>query len=285
MRLVSFCHGSRASYGVVAVDGTVADVGAVLGGRHVDLRSVLAADALDEVVIAARRAPVLAFDDVMLLTPIVEPTRIFCIGINYKAHRDETGRAEVAHPTVFVRFASSLASPGAALERPRVSEAFDFEGELAVVIGKGGRHIAPTAALTHVAGYSCFNDASVRDWQRHASQFTPGKNFDRSGSFGPCIVTSDEIPDPRQLTLTTRLAGEVMQHSSVDLLIFDIPALVAYLSTFTELRAGDVIATGTPGGVGMARDPVRWMQPGEVVEVDIERVGVLRNTIAIEGAP
>ena len=284
MRLVSFCHGSRASYGVVAVDGTVADVGAVLGGRHVDLRAVLAADALDEVVIAARRAPVLAFDDVTLLTPIVEPTRIFCIGINYKAHRDETGRAEVAHPTVFVRFASSLAPPGAALERPRVSGAFDFEGELAVVIGKGGRHIAPAAALTHVAGYSCFNDGSVRDWQRHASQFTPGKNFDRSGSFGPCIVTRDEIPDPRQLTLTTRLAGEVMQHSSVDLLIFDIPALVAYLSTFTELRAGDVIATGTPGGVGMARDPVRWMQPGEVVEVDIERVGVLRNTIAIEGA-
>jgi 2-keto-4-pentenoate hydratase/2-oxohepta-3-ene-1,7-dioic acid hydratase in catechol pathway len=189
----------------------------------------------------------------------------------------------MAHPTVFVRFASSLAAPGAPLELPGASDQLDYEGELAVVIGRPGRHIAPADALGHVAGYSCFNDGSVRDWQRHTTQFTPGKNFDRTGSFGPWLVTADEIGDPRSLTLTTRLDGEVVQHSSVDLLIFDVPTLLAYLSTFTELRPGDVIATGTPGGVGMARSPQRWMRPGEVVEVDIERVGVLRNTIGTEG--
>lgn len=282
MRLVSFRHGSRASYGVAEDGDTVLDVGAVLGGRHVDLHAVLAEDALDELRNAARRAPRLLLADVVLRPPIPAPPRIFCIGINYLAHREETGRAEVAHPTVFVRFASSLAAPGAPLERPRASEALDFEGELAVVIGRGGRHIPAAEALAHIAGYSCFNDGSVRDWQRHTSQFTPGKNFDRTGSFGPWIVTADEIPDPRRLTLTTRLSGEVMQHSSVDLLIFDIPALLAYLSTFTELQPGDVIATGTPGGVGMAREPQRWMQPGEVVEVDIDGIGVLRNPIGTE---
>lgn len=284
MRLVSFRHGLRASYGAVTDDGSVADVGAVLGGRHRDLRAVLVADALNELRVAARRAPVLDAAIVNWMTPIVEPPRIFCIGINYKAHRDETGRDEVAYPTVFVRFASSIVAHEACLERPRVSDAFDYEGELAVVIGRGGRHIAAADALDHVGGYSCFNDASVRDWQRHASQFTPGKNFDRTGSFGPWIVTADEIDDPRRLALTTRLGGEVMQRSNVDLLIFDIPALIAYLSTFTALQPGDVIATGTPGGVGMARTPPRWMQPGETVEVDIEGVGVLRNLISTEGA-
>ena len=284
MRLVSFRHGLRVSYGVVAEDGSVADVGAVLGGRHSDLRAVLAANAMSELLVAARRSPVLDAATVSWLTPIVEPPRIFCIGINYKAHREETGRDEVAYPTVFVRFASSIVAHEVPLECPRVSDAFDYEGELAVVIGRGGRHIAVADALDHVAGYSCFNDASVRDWQRHASQFTPGKNFDHTGSFGPWIVTADEIDDPRHLALTTRLGGEVMQHSSVDLLIFDIPALIAYLSTFTALQPGDVIATGTPGGVGMARTPPRWMQSGETVEVDIDGIGVLRNAITSEGA-
>jgi 2-keto-4-pentenoate hydratase/2-oxohepta-3-ene-1,7-dioic acid hydratase in catechol pathway len=284
MRLVSFVHGARSSYGVVGDDGgSVADAGAVLGGRHADLGAVLTAGDLGRLAEAARRAPVLALDDVVLRSPLPAPPRIFCIGLNYKAHREETGRDELAHPTVFVRFASSLAAPGAPLERPIVSEAFDYEGELAVVIGRRGRHIGAAEALGHVAGYSCFNDASVRDWQRHTTQFTPGKNFDRSGSFGPWIVTADEIPDPRTLTLTTRLGSEVVQQSSVDLLIFDIPALIAYLSTFTELLPGDVIATGTPGGVGMARTPPRWMQPGEVVEVDIDGIGVLRNPIGTEG--
>jgi 2-keto-4-pentenoate hydratase/2-oxohepta-3-ene-1,7-dioic acid hydratase in catechol pathway len=284
MRLVSFRHGRRTSYGSVNDDGTIADSGAVLGGRHADLRALLAADALDELRTAAVRAPVLAFDAVALRPPVVDAPRIFCIGINYKAHRDETGRAAVDHPTVFVRFASSLVGAGTPIERPEVSEAFDYEGELAVVIGRRGRHIAPNDALGHVAGYSCFNDGSVRDWQRHASQFTPGKNFDRSGAFGPWIVTADEIPDPGALTLTTRLSGEVVQQSGVDLLIFDVPTLISYLSTFTELQPGDVIATGTPGGVGMARRPQRWMRPGEVVEVEISGIGVLRNTVGTEGA-
>ncbi len=266
-------------------DGTIADVGAVLGGRHADLRAVLAADALEELANAALRAPVLAFDTVELLPPIPAPPRIFCIGINYKAHREETGRSEVAHPTVFVRFASSLVGAGAPIERPSASEAFDYEGELAVIIGRAGRHIAAADALGHVAGYSCFNDGSIRDWQRHSSQFTAGKNFDRSGAFGPWIVTADEIPDPRRLTLTTRLSGEVVQQSGTDLLIFDIPTLIEYLSTFSALCPGDVIATGTPGGVGMARDPQRWMVPGETVEVHITGIGVLHNVVIQEAKP
>lgn len=279
MRLVSFTHRTRRSYGVLVDDSTVADVGAVLGGRHRDLRAVLAAGDLDVLAEAARRAPVLDLGEVTLCIPLPGAPRIFCIGLNYKAHRDETGREELAHPTVFVRFASSLAAPGAPLELPRVSDQFDYEGELAVIIGRSGRDIAPADAFAHVVGYSCFNDGSIRDWQRHTTQFTPGKNFDRTGSFGPWIVTTDEVPDPGALTLTTRLGGEVVQQSSVDLLIFDIPTLIAYLSGFTELQPGDVIATGTPGGVGMARVPPRWMRPGEVVEVDIDGIGVLRNPI------
>jgi 2-keto-4-pentenoate hydratase/2-oxohepta-3-ene-1,7-dioic acid hydratase in catechol pathway len=281
MRVASFTHRARHSYGVV-VDDTVVDAGAVLGGRYPDLHAVLVAGAMDELAIAARRAPVFALEAISLRIPLGEPSRFFCIGVNYHLHRAETGRAEVAHPTVFVRHASSLAHPGAPLERPRVSESFDFEGELAVIIGRRGRHIAADAALAHVAGYSCFNDASVRDWQRHTSQFTPGKNFDRSGSFGPWILTADEVDDPGRLQLSTRLSGEVMQQSAVDQMIFDIGAIIAYLSTFTELQPGDVIATGTPGGVGMARDPQRWMWPGEVVEIDIDGIGVLRNPIGVE---
>jgi 2-keto-4-pentenoate hydratase/2-oxohepta-3-ene-1,7-dioic acid hydratase in catechol pathway len=224
---------------------------------------------------------VLSPDDVTPAPPLTSP-RIFCIGVNYRDHRDEMGHDDVPYPTIFVRFASSLVGHGSAMVRPAASDRLDYEGELAVVIGRAGRRISPDAALAHVAGYACFDDGSVRDFQRHTSQFTAGKNFDRSGAFGPWMVTADEIGDPAGLAIETRVNGEVRQRSNTELLINDIPAVLGYLSSFTELQPGDVIATGTPGGVGAARTPPVFLQAGDVVEVEIERVGLLRNEIIEE---
>jgi 2-keto-4-pentenoate hydratase/2-oxohepta-3-ene-1,7-dioic acid hydratase in catechol pathway len=284
MRIASFVHNQRATYGVDRGDGRLADVGAVLGGRYPDVLEVLRAGAISDIEVAFTRAPIVEHSAVIMLPPVPNAPRIFCIGINYASHRDETGRAESAHPTVFVRFASSIVGAGQPLECPAASEMFDYEGELAFIIGRRGRRIRRQDALEHVAGYSCFNDGSVRDWQRHTSQFTPGKNFDRSGACGPWLVTADEVPDPATLELRTRLNGKEMQHSSTDLLIFDVPALVEYLSAFTELQPGDVVATGTPGGVGAARTPPTFMNPGDTIEVDITGVGTLRNPVTSEPA-
>lgn len=280
MRAVSYQRGNERGYGV-AVGDLIADASATLGDRYGDLDAIVHAGAFAELYDASATAETFAIDEVRLLPPIVGP-RIFCIGINYRSHRDEMGRDASDHPTVFVRFPSSLVGHAAPLVRPLASDRFDYEGELAVVIGRPGRRIPRDYALEHVAGYSCFNDGSIRDYQRHTSQFTAGKNFDRSGSFGPWLVTADEIDDPSALTLTTRLNGEVMQHSTTDLLIFDVPEIIAYLSEFTELHPGDVIATGTPGGVGVARDPAVFMRPGDTIEVEISDVGLLCNKIAQE---
>ena len=220
--------------------------------------------------------------DAVYLAPAA-PSKILAVHLTYGSRVREYEARTPPEPSYFMKPPTTLNGHRRPVLMAKGSQFLNYEGELAVVIGRAGRHIPAVDALAHVAGYSCFNDGSVRDWQRHTSQFTPGKNFDRTGSFGPWIVTRDEIPDPRALTLTTRLQGEVMQQASVDLLIFDIPTLLAYLSTFTELQPGDVIATGTPGGVGMARDPQRFMQPGELVEIDIAEIGVLRNTICAEG--
>jgi len=280
VRAVSFQRGNQLGYGVVVGD-EIADASAALGAKYTDLDSIVRAGAFAELHEAGATAATLAIDEVQLLPPIVGP-RIFCIGVNYRSHREEMGREGSDHPTVFVRFPSSLVGHGAPLWRPRASDRFDYEGELAVVIGRPGRRISRENALEHVAGYSCFNDGSIRDYQRHTSQFTAGKNFDRSGSFGPWIVTADEVGDPSALTLTTRLNGEVMQHSTTDLLIFDVAEVIEYLSEFTELRPGDIIATGTPGGVGVARDPAVFMKPGDMIEVEISGIGLLCNEIAQE---
>jgi len=207
--------------------------------------------------------------------------RILCVGVNYRPHIAEMGREIPAHPVVFTRFASSLVGDGDALVRPAVSEQFDYEGELAVVIGRAAHRVSREQALAYVGGYCCFMDGSVRDWQRHTAQFTPGKNFDRSGAMG-AVRPAGEVPDPDGLTVTTRLNGEVMQQGAVRDLVFDIPFLVAYCSTFMTLQPGDVIATGTPGGVGAARTPPVWLRPGDVVEVDIPGVGILSNPVRDE---
>jgi 2-keto-4-pentenoate hydratase/2-oxohepta-3-ene-1,7-dioic acid hydratase in catechol pathway len=213
---------------------------------------------------------------------ICNPGRIICVGINFKAHMKEMGRDEPDYPWLFVRWGASQVGHKQPLIHPGVSEKYDFEGELALVISKTARHVKAKDALDYVAGYTCFMDGSVRDWQNHGSQFTPGKNFHQSGSFGPWLVTSDEIPDPSALNLQTRLNGEVMQQAPISDLKFDVPALIEYISTFAELQPGDVISTGTPGGVGFARKPPVWLKDGDVLEVEVDGIGVLSNPVAAE---
>lgn len=217
-----------------------------------------------------------------LLPVVPDPEKILCIGLNYGAHIRETGSPAPAHPLVFTRWASTQVAHGEPMLRPRVSTRFDFEGELAVIIGRRGRYVSRADAPSLVAGYACYNDGSIRDFQRHSTQYIAGKNFPGTGAFGPWLTTADEIGDIRNQTLTTRINGERMQHARLDDLIFDVPALIEYCSTFTELVPGDVIVTGTPGGVGAARKPPLWLKPGDEVEVEISGVGLLRNPVVQE---
>ncbi len=282
MKLVSFRWQDSDRYGAVRGGGVV-DLGKRLGDRYPDLGSVLAADALGEAADAAEgEAADVNLDEVTFLPVIPNPGKIVCVGLNYLTHRDEAGRGEAGHPAIFTRFPETQVGHRQPVVRPRVSDKLDYEGELALIIGKPGRYIEEEGALSHIAGYACYLDASLRDWQRHTDQWTPGKNFPSTGGFGPWMVTADEIPDPTRLTLTTRLNGEVMQRSTTDLLIFTIPVLINYISSFTELRPGDVIATGTPGGVGSRRDPPVFMKAGDTVEVEITQIGTLTHTIADE---
>lgn len=282
MRLVSFCTEDRESYGALVAGGIV-DLGAALGGRYRDLRALLAAGALDAARGAASRTAADVDPDAVEWLPVIpNPAKIFCIGINYESHRIETGRDETRHPTVFTRFADTLAGHRQPIVRPRASDKLDFEGELAVVIGRPGRRIARADAMQHIAGYSCFNDATLRDFQRHTSQFTPGKNFPLTAGFGPCLVTADAVDDVHSLSIRTTLNGDLMQDAGTDRLIFDVPALIEYISAFTPLAPGDVISTGTPGGVGFKREPPLYMRPGDEVTVEIEAVGRLVNRVVAE---
>jgi len=230
----------------------------------------------------------LALESLRLLPVIPNPSKILCVGLNYEAHVAEAGKQMGQFPTLFIRLADSQVGHMNAITRPDFSHMLDFEGEIAVVIGKGGRNIAEADAMSAVFGYSPYNDASVRDWQRHTGQYTPGKNFDRTGGFGPWVATADEVGDIVQdpLELTTRLNGKVMQNARSSDMNFSIPSVIAYCSRFTTLRAGDVIVTGTPGGVGTRRTPPIYMKAGDVVEVEVSRVGILRNVIvdALPGA-
>ncbi|WP_276122464.1 fumarylacetoacetate hydrolase family protein [Pararhizobium qamdonense] len=230
--------------------------------------------------------PVIDLTEVELLPPISDPGKIICVGLNYSDHTDESGYKQPDHPTLFPRFASSLIGAGAPIIRPLISEALDFEGELVAVIGRGGRHIDKRDALEHVAGYSIFNDGSIRDFQHRTPQWTLGKNFDGTGAFGPIFVTADELPaGARGLRIETRLNGEVVQSSNTDKLIFDVATLVSTISEAITLEPGDVIVTGTPSGIGHARTPRLYMRAGDVVEVEIEGIGILTNPIVDEVAP
>ncbi|CCD84457.1 putative bifunctional enzyme with isomerase/decarboxylase activity [Includes:5-carboxymethyl-2-hydroxymuconate delta-isomerase/ 5-oxopent-3-ene-1,2,5-tricarboxylate decarboxylase] [Bradyrhizobium sp. ORS 285] len=281
MKFASFKINNVTSWGLVEGD-EIADLGAILRDRFPDLKSAIAADALKQAAAAASGAQRHALSAITFLPVIPNPDKILCIGLNYETHRKETGRSEVENPTVFGRFANSQTGHLSNIIRPRVSTDLDFEGELAIVIGKPGRYIPRSEAFQHIAGYACYNEGSVRDFQRHTHQFTPGKNFPDTGAFGPWLVTSDEIDDLGPLKLQTRLNGEVVQEATISQMIFDIPRQIEYCSSFTRLEPGDVIATGTPGGVGSRRTPPLWMKPGDVVEVEIDKIGLLRNGIADE---
>jgi 2-keto-4-pentenoate hydratase/2-oxohepta-3-ene-1,7-dioic acid hydratase in catechol pathway len=281
MRFVSFEIAGQPSYGLWTDEKHWMQVPETFQAQYPDLKSVIAADKLDELERVTRQSNrVVTSSEARLLPVIANPSKIFCVGLNYKTHVAETKRADSEHPAIFTRFADSLNAHNAPLPHPKETTRFDFEGELAVIIGKGGRHIAQSDAFAHIAGYACFNDGTARDWQRHTHQWIPGKNFPQTGPLGPYMATHQAIPDVNQLTLETRLNGEVMQHASVADLIFTLPVIIEYLSSFTNLNPGDVIATGTPGGVGDRREPPVYMKAGDVIEVDITGLGTLRNVVS-----
>jgi len=282
MKLVSFIREGRSRFGAILSDGVV-DLTGYSGAAT--LKELLEVDALDKVQKRINAAkPGLSLSDISYLPVIPNPSKILCIGLNYQKHKEETGRPDVEYPTVFTRYADSQVGHRQAMIKPAVSERFDFEGEMAVIIGKGGRGIAEEDALAHVAGYACYNDGSVRDWQRHTFQFTPGKTFPGTGAFGPYMVTRDEVGDYGSLPIQTRLNGEVMQDATLSDLIFPVERLISYCSTFTPLAPGDVILSGTPGGVGDKREPPVYMVDGDVVEVEIKGLGTLVNPILDENA-
>jgi 2-keto-4-pentenoate hydratase/2-oxohepta-3-ene-1,7-dioic acid hydratase in catechol pathway len=279
MRLASFRTAQGASYGAVTKQGIV-DLGRRLGNRYSDLRALLERNGLEDARKAAGSPADHKESEVTWLPVIPNPGKIVCVGLNYEGHRQETGRDKTEQPALFLRLAESQVGHKQPIRRPRESKNLDYEAEIAVVIGRAGRRISQKDSWNHVAGYSCYNDGSVRDWQRHTIQWTAGKNFASTGGFGPWMVTTDEIPAGALLTLSCRLNGERMQHATTEQMIFKIPKLIEYISSFTTLLPGDVIVTGTPGGVGARRNPPVWMKPGDTVEVEIDKVGVLVNSIA-----
>lgn len=279
MRYLSFLRNGRPGYGCL-VDGAVCDLGKRTG--FPDLATHIAHRF--ETLGAEREINAdFPLSEVQFLPVITNPSKVLCVATNYYEPGD-LSRERPDYPLLFTRFAASQTGHGQPLPKPRVSEKLDYEGELAVIIGRSGRYIDEGDALLHIAGYSCFNDGSVRDWQKHSTQFTPGKNFARTGGFGPWMVSADEIPDPTNLGLQTRVNGETRQASNTSRMIYTIPSLISYVSRFTILEPGDVLVTGTPSGFGSLRSPPSFLQDGDVVEVEIEKIGILRNVVTNEDA-
>ncbi len=282
MKLISFKHQGQDRYGAV-VNDKVLDLTPLFGAQAPDLKTLIAKGLVGAAAEAARtQTPTLAFDALELLPVIPNPDQIFCIGLNYGEHVRETGKEITETPVIFLRLPESQVAHGQDIVRPSESHRLDYEAEIAVIIGQGGRRISEADAWKHIAGYSCYNDGSIRDWQVATSQWTPGKNFWRTGGFGPWMVTSDEIAPGQVMTLKTRLNGQVLQDTTTDKMIHSIPRQIAYISSFIPLRPGDVIVTGTPGGVGNKRTPQIFMKPGDVCEIEVDAIGVLRNGIRDE---
>ena len=285
MRLLTFVQEGSARLGVHTGE-VIVDVVLAMPGAPADWPSVFVAGVLPEIARAVAAAPAEArfpAEGVRLLPPIPRPPKILCIGLNYRTHAEETGMAIPDYPIVFVRFPSSIVGAEAPMVCPALSDHFDYEAELVVVVGRGGRAIARDRALDHVVGYTLCNEGSIRDYQFKTSQWTLGKNFDASGAMGPAIVTADEVPPGAAgLRIQCRLNGETMQDGSTDDLIFDVPTLIAEVSAVMTLEAGDLIVTGTPSGVGFARTPPLWLMPGDTCEVEIEGIGILRNPVIAE---
>jgi 5-carboxymethyl-2-hydroxymuconate isomerase len=276
----------RVSYGALAHETAVVDLGARFGARFPTLRDAIAADALGELAAAAAGAtPDLALADAEPMLPVPDPEKILCVGVNYANRNAEyrDGSALPAYPSLFHRTPRSFVAQGEAIWRPPESKQLDYEGEIALVIGKPGRRIPRETALSHVAGFTCLNEGTIRDWLRHGKfNVTQGKNFERTGAIGPWIATPDEIGPLGRLRVTTRVNGEVRQDDTVENIIFPFDYLIHYISTFTTLVPGDIISTGTPTGAGARFDPPRWLEPGDTVEVEVPGIGILRNTIVDE---
>tara|TARA_B100000315_G_scaffold146048_1_gene134903 strand:+ start:3196 stop:4062 length:867 start_codon:yes stop_codon:yes gene_type:complete len=285
MKIASFEKAGKSSYGVVADDGII-DMGARLGGDYPALINVLQADAIEKVsAAAADQSPDFSLDDVTLQSPVPFPEKIICIGVNYGNRNEEykDGSDAPKNPSVFLRTPGSFVGHNEDILRPPESDQLDYEGEIVLVIGKAGRRIAEENYADHIAGLSIMNEGTIRDWVRHAKfNVTQGKNFASSGSIGPWMVTADEFENYDELAVQTRVNGEVRQDDVIDNMIFKFPFLLHYLSTFMELKPGDLIATGTPVGAGARFDPPIWLKPGDVLEIEVPAVGVLRNTFADE---
>ena len=279
MKLATFKSAKGVSYGLVTDQGIV-DLGRRLGNGYPDLKALIAGNGFAAAAKLLSEKIDFRKEEIIWLPVIPNPDKIVCVGLNYQDHVVETGRDNTEQPAIFLRVAESQVGHGQPIVRPRESTHMDFEAEIAVIIGKGGRRITQKDSWNHIAGYSCYNDGSVRDWQRHTIQWTAGKNFAQTGAFGPWMVTADEIPPGTKMTLSCRLNGERMQHATTEQMIFKIPKIIEYVSTWTTLQPGDVLVTGTPGGVGARRTPPLWMKPGDRVQIEVDKVGILENGIA-----
>ncbi len=286
MRLLSYRDGTDRGLGVM-----VDETGFVVLPRHAPalprtMRGLLELGAgglaLARSTVARRNTADLDLAEVVLEPVVTDPQAIWCLGRNYREHAAEAGNPVLDHPMLFLRVTSSQTAHRRPIVLPKVSTMLDYEGELAVVIGNTARHVSECAALDCVAGYACYNDGSVRDWQRHTTQITSGKNFESTGAFGPWLVTADEFGTPGPQTLVTRLNGEEVQRATLDQMIFDVGKIIAYISAIATLHPGDVIVTGTPAGVGVFRKPPLFMKAGDVVAVEISGIGVLENTVTAE---
>lgn len=280
MKLLSFLVDGQSRVGCVTMGGVV-DLTARTGISS--LRALL--ERLDDVKVHMTAPPDCHLDDLHFLPPIQDPARILCVGLNYLSHVTEgehRDREPPQNPNIFLRLPSSQVGHLQPIVRPKISDCLDFEGELAVVIGKSCRYVSQAEAMSVIAGYACYNDGSIRDWQQKAVQNAAGKNFPATGAFGPFLVTRDEVPEIRASSLVTRVNGSEMQRAIIGQMLFGIPRLVEYCSSFTDLAPGDVIVTGTAGGAGVSRTPPLWLKPGDIVEVEIQGVGILQNLVVDE---
>jgi 2-keto-4-pentenoate hydratase/2-oxohepta-3-ene-1,7-dioic acid hydratase in catechol pathway len=284
MRIIAYRQNSIDNLGVMVDEKNFISLGSVAPELPVTMMGLLNLEDWEaEVNVAiSGKGTDLSINDVQLLPLIPDTPVIWCVGVNYKEHQDETGRGAQEEPMFFIRTNHGLIGPYDPIIRPNISNMLDFEGELAVIIGKAGRHITKESAHEHIAGYAIFNDATIRDWQRHTIQFCPGKNFEGTGPLGPWMMTPDEFGDPYAQSLTTRLNGDVVQHTSIADMDHEIDKQIEYLSTIHTLRPGDIISTGTPGGVGSRREPPLWMEPGDTVSVEITGLGIIENRIEQE---
>ena len=283
MKFVSFLQKSQAKFGIS--DGkNITDLTGKINGANT-LKELISNKGIEEAKQYAKKNPGdISLDKIEYLPVIPNPGKIICVGLNYSEHVKETGRTVEQNPVIFFRVPESQTAHKQVIQRPKVSESLDYECEMAVIMGDAGKHIKPEDALKHIVGYSCYNESTVRDWQQHTRQFGMGKNFEKTGSFGPHMVLAENISDYTKLSIQTRLNGKVMQEAKLSQLIFDIPTLISYISKAIPWRAGDVLVTGTPGGVGFKRKPPIFMKEGDQVEVEISEIGILSNIIKDEKA-